>query len=83
MSRKDAIFVCGDDGVFEKTGQDCPNYANHEPMPRDYVSFDEHGKLLNKTRKNVKCPGCGLYKIWVPRKPKNVRISSLADKGEE
>ena len=61
------IIVCSDIGIYEKTGQECPNYENHEPMPIGYVEFHEYGKKLNKTHKNVKCPGCGKYRLWVER----------------
>lgn len=67
---RSAIYVCGDTGIFKKTGQDCPNYEQHEPMPTAYVEFDGWGAKMNKTHKNVKCSGCGLYKIWVERTKK-------------
>jgi hypothetical protein len=68
MRKRDRIFVCGDTGIFEKKGQDCPNYENHEPMPTGYVEFSVWGEKMNKTHKNVKCSGCGLYQIWELRK---------------
>ena len=76
MRKRDRIFICGDTGVFEKRGPECPNYENHEPMPTGYVEFDEWAKVKNRTHKNIKCPGCGFYRLWIPR---NVKVKSGFD----
>jgi hypothetical protein len=36
-------------------------------MPTGNVEFDEWSRKLNKTKKNSKCPDCGLYNIWTLR----------------
>lgn len=67
MRKGTKIYVCGNTGIVTKTNQDCPNYENHEPMPTGNVEFDEWSRKLNKTKKNSKCPDCGLYNIWTLR----------------
>jgi hypothetical protein len=67
LAHPEWCYVCGNTGIVTKTDQDCPNYENHEPMPTGNVEFDEWSRRLNKTKKNSKCPDCGLYNIWTLR----------------
>jgi len=71
-----AIYICGTD---ERTFPDepptdgtlaCPNIADHTPSPRGYVEWHGWAARMQRTHVTRRCPGCGLYKIWVPRSPK-------------
>jgi len=48
----------------------CPlEPRHHEPgRPSGYLAFDSWASDLSKTHRQTKCPGCGLWKVWVPLK---------------
>lgn len=37
----------------------------HTEMPDGYLQGHDAAQTLLKTHRQVLCPGCGLYKIWV------------------
>lgn len=41
--------------------------AGHAPCPSGYTQWHEWAEWINKTHRNVECPGCGRFAIWVPR----------------
>lgn len=41
--------------------------AAHTPCPDGYVQWHEWAEWINKTHRNVACPDCGKFAIWVPR----------------
>jgi hypothetical protein len=46
----------------------CPNKAEHtypEAEQFGYVAWHFWAAKKSKTHRQKKCPGCGLYKIWV------------------
>lgn len=47
----------------------CPNADRHTKRPKglSYLGFFSWADEKSKTHKQTKCPGCGLYKIWVPK----------------
>lgn len=47
---------------------DCPNAAQHTPQPDGYLAWHEWADKKSKTHYQIKCPGCDLYAIWVPKK---------------
>lgn len=60
------VFICGIenprnfiDPLF------CENWENHTPCPDGYVQWHEWADAKSKTHMQIKCEGCGLYKIWV------------------
>lgn len=46
---------------------DCPDFMNHTPSPKGYLGWHDWAKKLGRTHRQVKCPGCGLYAIWMPK----------------
>lgn len=62
------IYLCGDDdGRLVVPNPECPNAAEHTPMPPGYVERFEWANELKKTHRQVQCPECHLYNIWIPR----------------
>lgn len=48
----------------------CSKEMNHTPCPHGYVQRQNWAEEMLKTHRQVKCSGCGLYKVWVPKKSK-------------
>lgn len=48
----------------------CPDLVHHTACPSDYIGWHAWARKKSKTHKQVKCSGCGLYAIWVPKKSK-------------
>ena len=48
----------------------CPQRDGHTPCPTGYVAWHEWAEEMMKTHRQRKCPGCGLYAIWEPKKAK-------------
>lgn len=46
----------------------CPNEAEHTPTADDMGPMEWASKMA-RTHDQVKCAGCGLYKIWTRRPP--------------
>jgi hypothetical protein len=48
----------------------CPRGDDHTPAPEGYIQWHHWAEAMSKTHRQRKCPGCGLYAIWTPkRKP--------------
>lgn len=45
----------------------CPNAAEHTEHPRGYLEHGEWAEEMLKTHRQVKCKGCNLWEIWVPK----------------
>ncbi len=62
-----AIWLCGgDDRVFPDTS-DCRRNDLHTPMPRGFLEQTTWAERMLQTHVQQRCPGCGLWKVWVPR----------------
>ena len=49
---------------------DCPKSDLHYPDQNlGYLEWFDWAEEMWKTHKQTKCLGCGLYKIWTPKKP--------------
>lgn len=44
--------------------------CRHTPAPTDYLMFHAWAKEKRKTHRQTRCPGCGLWAVWVPKQPK-------------
>lgn len=51
------------------TEADCPNFINHTPCPSGYNQWHEWARKMGRGYKQERCSGCGLFAIWVPRRP--------------
>lgn len=47
----------------------CPHFEDHTPRPEGYLAWHAWADRMAKTHRQEKCPGCGLYAIWMPKKP--------------
>lgn len=45
----------------------CPNKENHTKHPDGYLEYANWAEEMMKTHYQVKCPGCDLYEIWLPK----------------
>lgn len=47
---------------------DCPDAAaKHTPCPKSYLGWHDWAAHKAKTHRQIKCPTCGFYAVWVPR----------------
>ncbi len=53
--------------VVTQIGRSCANDASHTECPNEYLAWHDWAEKKMKTHKQVKCPKCGLYAIWVPK----------------
>lgn len=58
---------------------DCPNAAQHTPSPDGYLAWHEWAEEKAKTHTQIKCSGCGLYAIWVPKLSPRARHGAEAN----
>lgn len=40
----------------------------HTPCPDEYMARSYWMERMHRTHRQIKCDGCGLYMIWIPRK---------------
>jgi hypothetical protein len=45
----------------------CRNVANHTLGPEGYIQWEPWARRMSKTHRQMKCPHCGLYTMWVPK----------------
>lgn len=45
----------------------CPNRTNHTPSPPAYLAWHEWAEHKAKTHQQIRCGGCNLLVIWVPK----------------
>lgn len=45
----------------------CPQQAGHTPTPMGYLPWHEWAERKSKTHQAVRCSGCDLYAIWIPK----------------
>jgi len=51
------------------TQAECPNIKKHTPSPSDYTERYDWAQEMVKAHRQLRCLGCGLYKIWVSKTP--------------
>lgn len=44
----------------------CPRRDLHTPLPHGYVARQLWFEQKARTHKQTRCPGCGLFAVWVP-----------------
>lgn len=53
------------------TEVDCPSFHDHTPSPDGYIQWHAWAKRMGRTHRQIRCTGCGLWAIWLPRKKRN------------
>lgn len=46
----------------------CPSFHDHTPAPSGYNQWHDWARKMLRTHKQIRCTGCGLYQIWIPRR---------------
>lgn len=48
--------------------------CQHTPnQPEGYLAWNAWAEKMSKSHRQVKCPGCGLWALWVPKKERAPR----------
>lgn len=50
--------------IGENGAKYSPDFAERV---KGYLQWHEWAKTMSKTHKQIKCPTCGLWAIWVPK----------------
>lgn len=45
----------------------CPKADLHTPHPAGYIEWSQWAEEKAKTHRQVRCPGCTRFAIWIPR----------------
>jgi len=62
-----SMSICSGDGPIVPDDSDCEYNHIHTPSPKEYLAWHAWAEKMQKTHRKEKCPGCGLYKIVVPK----------------
>ena len=49
----------------------------HTPSPEGYMQWHAWAARMNRTHRQIKCEGCGLWAIWTP---KSKRIAAFKER---
>ena len=55
------------------SAKECTNRAAHTLQPEGYLAWHDWAEKMTKTHKQVRCPVCTLYEIWIRREPREGR----------
>lgn len=47
----------------------CPEASKHTLTPEGYIAWHSWAHDAGKHHRQIRCHGCGLYKIWVSKVP--------------
>lgn len=50
------------------TGPSLDLACKHTPCPTGYVEWHEWAEKKSKTHVQKRCPSCGLWALWVPKR---------------
>jgi hypothetical protein len=50
------------------TAKACPFANQHTNGPAGYLEWHEWAAEMGKTHRCIACKGCGMFKVWVPRR---------------
>jgi hypothetical protein len=57
-----------------KRETNCPNREQHTDGRPSYPEWFDWADRMDSTHRQERCPGCGLYVIWVPLTPEEQSI---------
>lgn len=61
----------------------CRNVANHTSSPDGYINRDEWAVEMGKTHRQTRCPDCGLFVIWIRRKPGGRSVEDILERHQD
>lgn len=68
MTDRNPRQIIGDDAYVRSANEaDCPSFHDHTPSPAGYLQWHDWARKMLRTHRQVRCPNCGLYVIWVPK----------------
>lgn len=77
------ITISGEQtAVSQRVAEECPNANEHTPSPEGYIQWHAWAGKMNRTHRQIRCSGCGLYKIWVKRTPRDQNEAPDASVGQ-
>lgn len=41
--------------------------CEHTPCPSGYIQWHSWAEKMSETHRQIKCPGCGLWAVWVKK----------------
>lgn len=50
-----------------------PKCDDHTPSPAGYIAWHTWAARMNRTHRQLRCKGCGRFRIWIPRTPRSNR----------
>lgn len=59
------VRVCSGGRTFVTDPATTDACVPHTPAPTGYVARAEWAERMSRTHRQVRCPGCGLFKVWV------------------
>jgi hypothetical protein len=48
------------------------NQCHHTPCPASYLAWHDWAARMARTHRQLRCPTCGRWEIWVPKPPRAV-----------
>lgn len=51
----------------------------HTPAPSGYLQWHAWAAEMSKTHRQQRCPGCRLYKVWIPRVDMHQALTDAAE----
>jgi len=57
---------------------ECPDEANHTLCPSGYTAWFDWMEEMRKTHKQVRCPTCQCFSIWIPKPESKTRRRARA-----
>lgn len=64
------MLICGD-GPLETPPATSGGCVPHTPAPTGYAAWHAWAGRMSRTHRQVRCPGCGLFNVWVPKETSN------------
>jgi hypothetical protein len=60
----------------------CPEADRHTPAPASYTGWHHWAARMSRTHMQTRCPGCGLYEIWIPKVARPARTPEDAEEAQ-
>jgi hypothetical protein len=61
----------------------CPQADQHTPAPASYTGYHHWSARMSRTHMQTRCPGCGLYEVWIPKVARPARTPEAAEEATD